>query len=103
MEVISLLSSKVLSQKNVLEEIISSTPYTPYYSGDKSVYETDFLIQKKGAVISVEVKSEENTKSKSLRVYYDKFKPEYALRFSSLDYVDQEWMMNIPLWAVETI
>ncbi len=93
-----------LTEEYVLEEILSSTQYTPYYySGDKSVYETDFLIQKKGAVIPVEVKAEENVKSKSLRVYYDKFKPEYAVRFSSLDYVDQGWMLNIPLWAVEAI
>ncbi len=93
-----------LAEEYVLEEIISSTPYTPYYySGDKSVYETDFLIQKKGAVLPVEVKAEVNIKSKSLRVYYDKFKPEYALRFSTLDYIDQEWMINMPLWAVESI
>ncbi len=91
-----------LAEEYVLQEMIASTPYTPYYySGDKSVYETDFLIQKKSSIIPIEVKAEENTKSKSLKVYYEKFKPEYALRLSTLNYIDQGWMKNIPLWAVE--
>lgn len=91
-----------LAEEYVLQEMIASTPYTPYYySGDKSVYETDFLIQKKSSIIPIEVKAEENTKSKSLKVYYEKFKPEYALRLSTLNYIDQGWMINIPLWAVE--
>ncbi len=82
--------------------MISSTPYTPYYySGDKSVYETDFLIQKKDTIVPIEVKAEINTKSKSLRTFYDKFKPGYAIKLPTLDYIDQEWMINIPLWAIE--
>lgn len=93
-----------LTEEYVFQQIVSSTPYTAYYySGDKSVYETDFLIQKAGCVIPIEVKSEENTKSKSLRVFCDKFKPGYAVRLSTLDYIDQGWMINIPLWAVEGI
>ncbi len=91
-----------LTEEYVLEEMISSTPYTPYYySGEKSVYETDFLIQRKGAVIPIEVKAETNTKSKSLRTFYDKFNPDYTIRLSTLDYIDQGWVINIPLWAVE--
>ena len=93
-----------LTEQFVLQQIVSSTPYTAYYySGDKSVYETDFLVQKNGTVIPIEVKAEENVKSKSLKVFYDKFKPEYAIRLSTLNYIVQDWMINIPLWAVEAI
>ena len=93
-----------LTEQYVFQEMVSSTPYTPYYySGDKSVYETDFLIQKAGSVIPVEVKSEENTKSRRLRLFYEKFNPGYTVRLSALDYIDKGWMMNIPLWAVEGI
>lgn len=91
-----------LAEEYVLQQIVSSTPYTAYYySGDKAVYETDFLIQKNSSVIPIEVKAEDNIKSKSLKVFYDKFKPEYAIRLSTLDYIVQDWMVNIPLWAIE--
>ena len=86
-----------LSEQFVLQQIISSTPYTPYYyAGDKSIYETDFLIQKKGGIVPIEVKSEENTKAKSLRVFCDKFKPSYAIRLSTANYISQDWLVNIP-------
>ena len=91
-----------LSEQFVLQQIISSTTYTPYYyAGDKSVYETDFLIQKEGGVAPIEVKSDENTKSKSLRAFYDKFHPQYAIRLSTANSISQDWMSNIPLWAIE--
>ena len=35
-----------------------------------------------------------------LKAYCDKFHPEKAVRFSTLKYMDQEWMVNIPLYAV---
>ncbi|SCY33277.1 hypothetical protein SAMN02910370_02164 [Lachnospiraceae bacterium XPB1003] len=93
-----------LIEQYVLEQLVSDTKYTPYYySGEKSTYETDFLIQKSKDVVPIEVKAETNLKSKSLRVYHDKFSPELALRISSSDYIDQGWMKNIPLWCVVTI
>jgi len=93
-----------LTEQYVLQELISSTQYTPYYySGDKSIYETDFLIQKNRDIIPIEVKSEENTKSKRLKAFYEKFNPKYAIRLSASDYINQEWLKNIPLWAVEGI
>lgn len=93
-----------LIEQYVLEQLVSDTPYTPYYySGEKSTYETDFLIQKIKDVVPIEVKAETNLKSKSLRAYYDKFLPALALRVSSSDYIDQGWMKNIPLWCVSAI
>ncbi len=93
-----------LIEQYVLEQLMSDTQYTPYYySGEKSTYETDFLIQKRKDVVPIEVKAETNLKSKSLRAYYDKFLPALALRVSSSDYIDQGWMKNIPLWCVSAI
>lgn len=93
-----------LSEQFVLQQIIASTPYTPYYySGDKSTYETDFLIQKGKGVIPIEVKAAENLKSKSLKVYCEKFKPEIAVRLSMADYKKQDWILNVPLWCVEWV
>ncbi len=93
-----------LAEQYVLEQLMADTPYTPYYySGEKSTYETDFLIQKGKEVIPIEVKAESNLKSKSLRVYHDKFLPELSVRISASDYIDQGWMKNIPLWCVSGI
>lgn len=93
-----------LAEQYVLEQLMADTPYTPYYySGEKSTYETDFLIQKGKEVVPIEVKAESNLKSKSLRVYHDKFLPELSVRISASDYIDQGWMKNIPLWCVSGI
>ena len=70
-----------LAEQYVLQELIASTNYKPYYySSEKSTYETDFLIQKKNMVIPIEVKAELNLKSKSLKYYVEKFSPELAIR-----------------------
>ncbi len=93
-----------VAEQYVLGELVSDTGYTAYYySGEKSTYETDFLIQKSRDVIPIEVKAETNLRSKSLRAYYDKFSPRLSISVSASDYVDQGWMKNIPLWAVSTI
>lgn len=90
-----------LTEQYVLQQIVSDTKYTPYYYGtEKSTFEQDFLIQKRKNVIPIEVKAEANIRSQSLRAYYDKYKPEEAVRFSMLKYMDQGWMVNLPLYAV---
>ncbi len=89
-----------LAEQYVLEQLISDTEYTPYYySGERSTYETDFLVQKKKDVIPIEVKAESNLKSKSLRAYHEKFSPALSIRISASDYIDQGWMQNMPLWC----
>lgn len=90
-----------LTEQYVLQQIISDTKFTPYYyAGEKSTYEVDFLIQKSRNVVPVEVKAEENLRAQSLKVYCEKFKPEYAVRTSMSNYREQEWMVNIPLYAI---
>lgn len=93
-----------LTEQYVLQELIAGEKYTPYYySGEKSTYETDFVIQRGGEIIPIEVKAEENLKSKSLRFYCEKFKPTFAARTSMAKAEDQGWMVNIPLWAIGSI
>ncbi len=90
-----------LSEQYVLQQLISDTEYTPYYYGtEKATFEQDFLIQKGKNIIPIEVKAETNIHSQSLRAYCDKYHPERAVRFSTLKYMNQEWMENIPLYAV---
>ena len=91
-----------LTEQYVLQELIVGQRYHPYYfSGEKSTYETDLLIQKGKSIVPIEIKSEENLRSKSLKVFCDKYKPADAIRFSLAGYRKQDWMRNVPLWAVE--
>lgn len=56
-------------------------------------------MQRKQAVIPIEVKAEENLKAKSLKVYVEQFQTEQASRFSMADYLEQDWLESVPLYA----
>lgn len=90
-----------LTEQYVLQQLISDTRYNPYYFGtEKATFKQDFLIQKGKDIVPIEVKAGENIRSQSLKAYCDKYKPNKAVRFSTLKYMDQGWMENIPLYAV---
>lgn len=90
-----------LTEQYVLQQIVSDTEYKPYYyAGEKSTYEVDFIIQKGKCVIPVEVKAVDNLRAQSLKFYYEKFIPEYAVRTSMASYREQDWMVNLPLYAI---
>ena len=63
--------------------------------------EVDFVIQKDNLIIPIEVKSAENVKSRSLRVYFDKYHPKVCIRTSLSGYQKQEWLQNIPLYGFQ--
>jgi predicted AAA+ superfamily ATPase len=74
-----------------------------YWSAANGTSELDFIIQQENNIIPVEVKAEENLKAKSLRVFVDKYKSTRAIRTSMSFYRDDDWLENIPLYAVFTI
>ena len=54
-------------------------------------------------MVPVEVKAEENLRAKSLRAYCEKYHPRYAVRISMANYRQQDWLLNLPLYAVENL
>ena len=75
-----------------------------YFSKNKSTQEIDFLVQTGQRVIPIEVKAEENVKSKSLAQFVKidhADKKMKGLRCSMKPYIDQGWMENIPLYSVK--
>ena len=74
-----------------------------YWTAPNATAEIDFLIQSQNAIIPIEVKAEENLKSKSLKSFAEKYKPETALRTSMSQHRVQDWMVNVPLYAAMTI
>ena len=72
-----------------------------YYANDKNTAEIDFLVEDRGEIIPLEVKSGIKSKAKSLRSYNEKFRPLVALRTSPLPYIEHDWVINIPLYALK--
>jgi len=91
-----------LTEQYVLQELLLS--HDPYYFAKKnSQLEIDFLIQKSGQVIPIEVKAEENLKARSLRQFVADNESETAYRVSMSNYRQESWLTNLPLYAVETL
>lgn len=74
-----------------------------YYTNERGSCEIDFLIDSGEQVIPVEVKAEENLKAKSLKTYCSKYVPRLAVRTSMADYRKEEWLTNLPLYAISNI
>lgn len=51
-------------------------------------------------VFAIEVKAEENLRAKSLHAFKGAHPEVSAVRFSLSSYREQEWMCNVPLYAV---
>lgn len=91
-----------LTEQYVLQELLLS--HDPYYFAKKnSQLEIDFLIQKSGQVIPIEVKAEENLKARSLRQFVADNESETAYRVSMSNYRLESWLTNLPLYALETL
>lgn len=73
-----------------------------YYWVSDGIAEIDFLIYNEDGIIPVEVKAANNTQSKSLKTYMDKFNPKYAIRISNKNfgYNEEKRIKSIPLYAV---
>ncbi len=74
-----------------------------YYTNDRGTCEIDFVVDTGERIVPVEVKAEINLRAKSLKVYQAKFEPEISVRTSMADYKRQEWLVNLPLYAIDQI
>ncbi len=74
--------------------------YSTYYWESDRGAEIDFIIQRENHLIPVEVKSADNTKAKSLKLYMQKFSPEYAVKISAKNFAFEDRIKTVPLYAV---
>jgi predicted AAA+ superfamily ATPase len=90
-----------LSEQFVCQQLISDCGLQPYYwSAENSRGEIDFIVQHAGKLYPIEVKAEENLRSKSLRAFSEKYPAVNSRRFSLSGYRDEGWMRNVPLFAL---
>jgi len=93
-----------LTEQFVMQQLYQiQTDYLGYWTNERSTYEVDFIIQAHGEIIPLEVKAEENLKSKSFSFFREKYKPKTAIRASLANYKEELGMTNIPLYSIEYI
>ncbi len=74
-----------------------------YYTNNRGSCEVDFVVDTGERIIPIEVKAEVNLKAKSLKTYREKYSPELSIRVSMADYKQEDWLVNLPLYAIEQI
>ena len=93
-----------LAEQYVSQQLTSISGIATYYwSAEKAIAEIDFLIQYSGKTIPIEVKAAENLQAKSLKSFCQKYEPSLAVRTSMSDFREEDWLTNLPLYAIGQI
>ncbi len=93
-----------LTEQYVLQQLKTLKGLNTYYwTNDRNSAEMDFLIDNGTVIIPMEVKAEVNLQSKSLKTFRDKFSPKISVRTSMTDYEKEDWLINLPLYAIGSI
>ena len=85
--------------ENYVNVQLSINGYRTYYWESERSAEIDFIIQREGKLIPIEVKSADNTKAKSLKIYMDTYKPDYAIKLSAKNFGIEDNKKIVPLYA----
>ena len=85
--------------ENYVNVQLTCNGYHTYYWESDRAAEIDFVIQLDGQIIPIEVKSADNTKAKSLKVYMDTYKPAYAIKLSAKNFGFEDNKKTVPLYA----
>lgn len=85
--------------ENYVNTQLLSHGYQTYYWESKRGAEIDFVIQREGKLIPLEVKSADNTKSKSLNIYIETYQPAYAIKLSTKNFAFENNKKIVPLYA----
>ena len=86
--------------ENYVAQTFKTNNISLYYWKSNNSAEIDFLLYNKDGIIPVEVKATDNTKSKSLNYYIEKYNPKYAIRLSTKNFGFNNNIKSIPLYAV---
>lgn len=98
-----LLDTEYMFKGTIAENYIAQTFKTNdislHYWKSNNMAEVDFLLYGEDGIIPVEVKANNNTKSKSLKMYMEKYNPKYAIRISTKNFGYTNNIKSIPLYA----
>ena len=85
--------------ENYVNVQLTINGYRTYYWESPRGAEIDFVIQRDGKLIPIEVKSADNTRAKSLKVYMETYRPDYAIKLSTKNYGFEDGKKTVPLYA----
>ena len=85
--------------ENYVNVQLTINGYQTFYWESERGAEIDFVIQRNGQLIPIEVKSADNTKAKSLKVYMETYKPAYAIKLSARNFGFEGNKKIVPLYA----
>ncbi len=88
-----------LTENYVAQTLVSGGYELYYWTSDSPPAEVDFVIQKKGCVVPIEVKSGENVRSKSLKHFSNMYMPEKIIRLSEKNFGTEGNIDAVPLYA----
>lgn len=86
--------------ENYVAQALTAKGYHLYYWSSGNSAELDFLLQKEGLIIAIEVKHDTNTKSKSMSEFLKRYKPDRAYKISLKNFGQAENFTAIPLYSV---
>nr|WP_317174487.1 DUF4143 domain-containing protein [Aquiflexum lacus] len=89
------------SENYILQALLPQLDVMPRYWTSNGKAEVDFLIQYKNEIIPIEVKSDENIRSKSLAYYSQSYEPKIKVRFSLRNLEFNNGLLNIPLFLAD--
>ena len=92
-----------LAENFVLQELRTIQDLDLFYWTSGNTAELDFVLPYQDDLYPVEVKSGINVKSKSLKLYREKYHPALALRFSMLNLQCDDGLLNIPLYLISQL
>ena len=84
--------------ENIIAETFTKLKKKLYYFEFKNNIEIDFFIRKDNVATAVEVKSADNTKSKSMKYIIEKWKVEHGIKLSSKNIGGTEKVDSYPLY-----
>jgi uncharacterized protein len=85
----------------ILQSLVIQFEDTPRYWTSGNTAEVDFLVQHENDIIPIEVKSDENIKSRSLTLYHQKYNPVIRIRYSLKNLSFRDGLLNIPLFLAD--
>jgi len=89
--------------ENYVAQVFASKRYGLYYWKTPADAEVDFILDSKDGIIPVEVKADNNTRSKSLNEYIKKYNPNYSIRLSTKNFGFYNNIYSVPLYAAYLI
>ncbi|MGB4413716.1 MAG: ATP-binding protein [Paludibacter sp.] len=90
-----------LTENYILTSLVQQFETMPRYWKSESKAEVDFLLQYENDIVPIEVKSDENIRSKSLSVYRKQYIPGISIRYSLRNLKYEDGLLNIPLFMAD--